>query len=82
MFSAPDRRHRFCSTFVERLSRDELQLIEPVIGGHRLKSSPDPCGLSPVRAGNVLSSPYRKLGVGNVHELAYLVGVHQIARLP
>ena len=81
VFSAPERRGHFYSDILDRLSADELKVIRLVIGGHRLKSSEDLCGVSPTRAGNLLSSLYRKLGVSNASELAYLVGRHQIERL-
>lgn len=81
VFAAPARRVHFYSDFLERLSADEVKVIKLVIGGHRLKLSQDLCGISPTRAGNLLSSLYRKLGISNASELAYLVGLHQIDRL-
>ena len=81
VFAGPGLRHRFYSSLVARFSADEAAVIRLVIGGHRLKSAPERCGLSASRAGNVLSALYRRLGIANASELAYLAGVHDLGRL-
>lgn len=81
VFSASEFRRPFYSPFLGQLSCDECKVIRLIVAGHRLKSSLDLCDISPSRAGNILSSLYRKLGISNASELAYLVGLHQIDRL-
>lgn len=79
-FSVPERRRRFYEPLLGQLSAGERRVIRLVTGGQRLKCSRELCGISPTRAGNILSALYKRLGISNAHELAYLVGVHQIAR--
>lgn len=81
VFASAEFRQPFYSTFLDRFTADEAMIVKLIVAGHRLKSSRDLCGISPTRAANIRSSLYRKLGVGNASELAYLVGVHDIARL-
>lgn len=81
VFARAERHHHFYSSLIDQFSDDEARVIKLVIGGHRLKESQELCGISPTRAGNILSSLYRKLGISNAQELAYLVGVHRLSRL-
>ena len=81
VFATPAFRGHFYSALLERFTAQERRVTRMIVGGHRLKSSPELCGLSPTRAGNVLSGLYAKFGVGNAGEFAHLVGLHGLVRL-
>lgn len=81
VFAAPEFRRCFYEGFLGRLSDDEVKVVKMAINGQLLKNSRELCGLSPSRAGNLLSGLYRRLDVKNASELSYLVGLHQIGPL-
>ena len=80
-FATPDFRRHFYANFLGQLSDDEVKVIRLAINGQLLKNSRELYGLSPSRAGNLLSGLYRRLDVKNASELSYLVGLHQIGQL-
>lgn len=78
IFSSVEFRKHYYLPVLQSLSSKEKKMLKLVANGHRLKQSEDLYGISPTRAGNILSDLYKKLGVSNASELSYLLGVHQI----
>jgi len=78
IFANTTFRQHFYLPILQQFSKDELHVISLIVGGHRLKMSQELCGISPTRAGNILSALYKRYGLKNASELAYLVGVHKL----
>ena len=78
VFSKVPNRVPFYKPVIDDLSPAEKRVLSMVIDGRPLKQCMEHTGVSPTRAGNILSGLYRRLKVSNVSELAYLIGYHQV----
>lgn len=78
VFMQQELRKQFYIPLLDQFSDIEIKLMKMLVGGHRLKMSEERCGISPTRAGNVLSSLYKRLDISNASEFAYLVGLHEL----
>lgn len=76
-----DFQKRLYLPLLKQLNPTERSVLRFLASGLPLKSIEAESGISPSYAGNVRTVLFRKLGVKNVSELAYIVGLHRILDL-
>ncbi len=81
VFMRRELRSQFYRSVWDQFTDIEIRLMRLVVSGHTLKMSRELCGVSPTRAGNILSSLYKRMDVRNAGEFAYLVGSHELVGL-
>lgn len=81
MYANPEFQKQLYLPLLQQLNSTERTVLRFLASGLPLKSIEAAAGISPSYAGNVRTVLFRKLGVKNVSELAYIVGLHRILDL-
>ncbi|MBN3561089.1 autoinducer binding domain-containing protein [Aliamphritea spongicola] len=81
VYASPEFQAQLYLPLLQQLNSTERTVLRFLASGLPLKSIEAVAGISPSYAGNVRTVLFRKLGVKNVSELAYIVGLHRILDL-